>query len=212
MLKLFNHIHASIPLPPIATGVFCEYVTASNGVFVRSIRPGLEAMIPVANSTPNTIKGLPSIEPYLHLGARSVPLELVLSICTKAAFSKDNSGNLTEILFHLSLDSSNQWQLTIPLQTTTRTSCQPLDNLSCSTALIECHSHGEMPAFFSSTDDADERGFRLYAVLGKVNTLNPEILVRIGIFGHYSLIKASSVLALPYFITDAYQNSLKPRL
>ena len=69
-----------------------------------------------------------------------------------------------------------------------------------------------MPAFFSSTDDADERGFRLYAVLGKVNTLNPEILVRIGIFGHYSLIKASSVFEEPYFITDAYQNSLKPRL
>jgi len=70
MLKLFNHIHASIPLPPIATGVFCEYVTASNGVFVRSVRPGLEAMIPVANSTPNTIKGLPPIEPYLHLETR----------------------------------------------------------------------------------------------------------------------------------------------
>lgn len=45
MLKLFNHIHASIPLPPIATGVFCEYVTASNGVFVRSVRPGLEALL-----------------------------------------------------------------------------------------------------------------------------------------------------------------------
>ncbi|MCW6053250.1 hypothetical protein K4039_25065 [Lyngbya sp. CCAP 1446/10] len=212
MLKLFNHIHASIPLPPIATGVFCEYVTAYNGVFVRSVRPGLEAMIPVANSTPNTIKGLPPIEPYLHLDTRLVPSELLLSILTKAVFTKDSSDNLTEILFHLSLDSSNQWQLTIPLQLTTRTTCQPLDNSSYSTALIECHSHAELPAFFSSTDDADERGFRLYAVLGKVNTLTPEILVRIGIFGHYSLIKANSVFEEPHLITDAYQNSLKPRL
>ena len=40
-------------------------------------------------------------------------------------------------------------------------------------AVIDLHSHGRMSAFFSSTDDADEQGFRLYVVIGNVDTDRP---------------------------------------
>ena len=32
--------------------------------------------------------------------------------------------------------------------------------------LLQIHSHGAYPAWFSTTDDADEQGFGLYGVVG----------------------------------------------
>jgi hypothetical protein len=51
--------------------------------------------------------------------------------------------------------------------------------------LVEVHSHGNLPAYFSPTDDTDEcSGFRIYGVLGNVKASQPEILLRVGLFGH----------------------------
>lgn len=35
--------------------------------------------------------------------------------------------------------------------------------------VYECHSHNSMPAFWSSTDDADEKELRIYGVFGQLN-------------------------------------------
>jgi hypothetical protein len=42
-----------------------------------------------------------------------------------------------------------------------------------------------MPAFFSATDDGDELGGRFYAVMGRLERANPEIALRLGIYGHW---------------------------
>ena len=36
--------------------------------------------------------------------------------------------------------------------------------------LAEFHSHGSARAFFSPTDDRDEQGFRIYGVVGRLDT------------------------------------------
>jgi hypothetical protein len=60
-----------------------------------------------------------------------------------------------------------------------------------------------MEPFFSPTDNKDEQGFRIFAVIGKVNE-EPLILVRVGVYGNYWNIPADMVFDLPEEIQDAY--------
>jgi hypothetical protein len=46
-------------------------------------------------------------------------------------------------------------------------------------AVLEVHSHHAMGAYFSPTDDRDERGRRVYGVLGRLNTAAPELAFRV---------------------------------
>ncbi|MGH2538061.1 MAG: Mov34/MPN/PAD-1 family protein [Candidatus Promineifilaceae bacterium] len=50
--------------------------------------------------------------------------------------------------------------------------------------LCELHSHGNMSPFGSRTDDADEPGACIYAVIGRLGTA-PEIHDRMGVYGGY---------------------------
>ena len=42
-------------------------------------------------------------------------------------------------------------------------------------------------------DDGDEQGFRLYVVIGNVDTLRPTIVARVGVYGHYLDINPSVI-------------------
>jgi len=111
-----------------------------------------------------------------------------------------------EILFWFNFDHDQQiWNLDAPLQI-----CRPTSVFSADKndplgiqALIDLHSHALMEPFFSSTDNKDEQGFRVFAVIGKVNG-KPEILVRVGVYGNYWNIPASMIFELPEEIWDAY--------
>jgi hypothetical protein len=46
-------------------------------------------------------------------------------------------------------------------------------------AVVEIHSHHAMRAYFSSTDDRDETGRRVYGVLGRLDAPTPEIALRV---------------------------------
>src|SRR5271157_4227986 len=73
-------------LPPISPDNLYEYIIAQNGVFVRSEREGLSAVIPVLSNQYITLRGLAELNPEVSLAAR-VRLELteqILELCTKA--------------------------------------------------------------------------------------------------------------------------------
>jgi hypothetical protein len=97
------------------------------------------------------------------------------------------------------------WSVDAPLQTCTPASAVPVDRndpLGIK-ALIDLHSHALMEPFFSRTDNKDEQGFRIFAVIGRVNE-KPLILVRVGVYGNYWNIPAEMVFELPEEIWDAY--------
>ena len=52
------------------------------------------------------------------------------------------------------------------------------------TIVLDLHSHHEMDAYFSSTDNRDEQGCRFYAVIGCIYS-RPEIRLRLGLFGDF---------------------------
>ena len=60
-------------------------------------------------------------------------------------------------------------------------------------AVLEFHSHGRMAAFFSGTDDQDEQGFRLYGVAGKLDRIEPEVRLRVGVYGNFQEIPPEEI-------------------
>ena len=44
-----------------------------------------------------------------------------------------------------------------------------------------------------ATDDRDEQGFRVYGVVGRLDTATPELALRVGIYGHFAPVEWSQV-------------------
>lgn len=59
--------------------------------------------------------------------------------------------------------------------------------------VADIHSHNSMDAFFSGTDDGDEKEDRIYGVIGKLNTNSVKILLRAGCGGNYVDLKPESI-------------------
>lgn len=60
------------------------------------------------------------------------------------------------------------------------------------TPLLDLHSHHAMRAYFSSTDDRDDQGLSVSAVIGDIFQ-RPEIVVRLNIYGLHCPIPAAMV-------------------
>jgi PRTRC genetic system protein A len=199
-LELVSHKVIKEPTLPEHTSHLYEYLFAANGVFVRAKRPNLEVLVPVTVYE-RYIRGLATVTPYVKLTSDKIPINILLKMLEESR----NVGS-NEILFHLNYN--NQWQLETPLQIQTPSSCKPLNddrNSTFANALIDAHSHAFMPAFFSPTDDKDETGFRIYTVLGRVNTNAPEICTRIGLYQHYWDIPSHLIYELPGSIIDRHR-------
>ena len=203
-MKFVNYIFADNekPLPPVGDGYLYEYVAGANGVFVRAQRPGLEAMIWVA-STPQPVRGLVELSPYVSMDQR------VRAVQVGRMFEMAYRAGGKEILFYMWPDIgfttlNDDWKLMLPDQEQSGASVHPVDPFAGGTkTAIEVHSHHNMPAFFSPTDDREEHtGFRIYAVMGDLGRY-PSMLVRVGIYGHFMNIPAQWVFDLPLGVRDA---------
>jgi PRTRC genetic system protein A len=189
--------------PPRAKGDLYNYALAGNGVFMRASRPELEATIPIAGCE---VRGLADLEPSVTLAYPRVSkgyLQRILDLSLSACVVK---GSAIESLYHLFwLKDKERWRLDKPLQSATAASVRPVEDgpgSSYDRALIEVHSHHEMDAFFSGTDDADEQGFRIYGVIGNIFT-EPKLRVRVGVYGNFWELPAETIFEMPDTIQDA---------
>ena len=184
-------------LPPVSSDCFYEYIWAANGVFVRSERDGLYAIIPVAQCIgENKINGLGLALPEVRLAQR-VSLDLtsqMLSVCQEAMPD--------ECMMWLGY-SNGSYQLTVPEQSAEKMRVRPALPFQKEgvEALVDLHSHNAMMPVFSGTDDQDETGFRIFAVVGWLDS-RPSIMVRVGVFGHFAILNAHKVFELPDWIED----------
>lgn len=163
------------------------YITAANGVHLLAWRPGLEVLLPLIPFNGNPIRGLRMIDPYVRL-AEPVPMWLLRKMLTESRRAMPN-----EMLFYLVYEQ--EWKLFIPEQQATPWAVKPLSAYDSPDVLVEVHSHNSMGAFFSAADDAEETGFRIYGVLGRVNGEKPEIALRVGLYGHFLPVNVESVFA-----------------
>jgi PRTRC genetic system protein A len=182
------------PPPPSA---LYDYFLAGNGVFVEGHRAGLHAVLPLAWAS---VRGLQPVRPGAVLDYPQVPAPALAKMLELAKAATDAQGHIVEILFHLEwLPATRQWRLHTPRQEGGATHVSPLDTgpgTSYATSLIELHSHHSMGAFWSGTDDKDEQGFKIYAVLGNIFR-RPTIRVRVGLYGYFLELPPQQIFALP---------------
>ncbi len=112
-----------------------------------------------------------------------------------------------EALAHILFDENrNKYVIKIPNQELSQVSVHSTMETDYPDHLIhvmDIHSHNTMSAQFSSIDDKDEQATRLYAVIGHLDQLFPQITVRASCGGKFIPVKSEDVFetqirAYPY--------------
>ena len=166
-------------------GVGYDYVLGSGGVYVQSESAQLTARVPVA---PCEVRGLAPVTGKVELANGPIPATLF-----KLGLSWFRDDPDTERFFAVRWDGDT-YRRVVPPQLGTATS---LDYAPPPGVVAEFHSHGRSRAFFSETDDADEQGFRIYGVAGRLNSDRPELSLRVGVYGHFAQVEWRQVFNGP---------------
>ena len=199
------HIHRHQPLPPNDALAY-QYVLGGNGLFIRAETRFFAATLPVTSCT---VRGLEPLRRQFHLKVPRIPgrlLERVLADARQARrpIGDQPSHGLNEVLYQFH-HHGQRVQVKKPPQQATGISVVTTDHSTNDNGSILCdlHSHGNMAAFFSQTDDADEQGAKLYAVIGKLDT-TPAIRLRVGLYGTWQPLPVTAVFTHSGPFRDLY--------
>lgn len=154
-------------------GLYYDYIFAKTGVFIRARNPLLRATLCVS---PAEIRGLAPLDEEIELVHGKIP-QALYDLALSALIAS------CPLERYLAVTWEGQYHLTTPTQT--REPAEVRYERVGST-ILDIHSHGTMGAFFSGVDDADEQGLRLYMVAGKLDTLIPEVEMRLGAYGYFA--------------------------
>ncbi len=155
-------------------GVGYDYVLGSGGVYVQARSAHLAARVPVA---PGSVRGLAPVAEKLELTHGPIPAYLFALGLRWFLETPD-----TERFFAVGWDG-RAYRPVVPEQEGTASS---LTYRPPAGVVAEFHSHGKGRAFFSATDDKDEQGFRIYGVVGRLDSPLPELSLRVGVYGHFA--------------------------
>ena len=155
-------------------GIGFDYALGAGGVYVQSESAHLTARVLIA---PCEVRGLVPVTEKVALTHGPIPADL-FEIGLR--WLRDDPD--TERFFAVRWDG-NGYRLVVPPQNGTATS---LTYRPPAGVVAEFHSHGSSRAFFSATDDRDEQGFRIYGVVGRLDTHRPELGLRVGVYGHFA--------------------------
>ena len=178
------HLHRMAALPP-SDALFYQYVIAQNGVFVRAENDFVSACIPVTRLKEATasIRGLQPASNRVQLKIPRIPLTLLETVSANAQVSAEN-GHLDETLSYV-VWSNGRYRLIKPAdQQATPNSVVSEMVEPAETIVMDIHSHGAAPPYFSPTDDRDETRLRFYGVIGSLRA-TPQWRFRLGIYGHW---------------------------
>ena len=166
-------------------GIGYDYLLAANGLFLQAESPQLKATVLVAEAS---VRGLAPLEEGIELPLGKIPMKWWESALRIFQHALPQERLLTIGNFG---QRPGLYLTQAPEQKTTRSSVRyrPLDG-----QLFEVHSHGFLRAFFSSTDDADEQGFRIYGCVGLFEG-RQEWKLRVGIYGYFAPLELDQVFA-----------------
>ena len=162
------------------TGLFYDYILAENGVFIRAQNPLLKATLCIS---PVEIRGLSPLSEEIELAHGKMPQALYdLAVSTFIVNS-----SLEQFL---AVTWEDRYRLRIPTQSreAARVRYEHLPS-----TVLDIHSHGVMDAFFSGDDNEDEQGLGLYMVVGRLDTLIPEVKIRLGVYGNFAPVTAEEI-------------------
>ncbi len=185
---IVGYLHATDRVPP-RVGRSWDIITAGDGVWLAADNPALSLRVPVA---PCHIRGLAPLGPACALRHGPVPQacwDEAVTLC------RWHAARGREFLVLVMLDERGAYRLVAPWQTPTASRVEYELPDSLGLPVVHLHSHHALRAYFSATDDADERGLALYGVVGRLDTAVPEVALRAGAFGHWLPLPWSRVFA-----------------
>lgn len=202
MVELTNpikyHLCQQSPLPPVSW--LYDYVIAANGVFKRAENHYMAVCIPITEGRwcrtghkSATLAGLcPCKIPDFALKIAKVPAQSLADIIDDARTHHKDCGKFVENYYVI----NDKYRALRPTQKGTANNVEykfgPLAMSVSHTFLIDIHTHPQN-AFFSATDNADEKGFKIYGVLGHLSHPKPELVLRLGVYGDFMTLRADEV-------------------
>lgn len=196
------HIH-HCPLLPVNDALAYQYVLAGNGIFIRVETRFFEAILPIA---PCTVRGLAPLQYHFQIKVPRIPACLLDTVLTDARRARRTDGGLNEVLYQFH-HHGQAVQVKKPPQQTTATSVLAT-SMDDAAVICDLHSHGNMRAFFSRTDDDDEQATKAYVVIGKLDT-EPEIRLRVGVYGYWHPLPVTAVFTGTGSFKDLYLKEKK---
>ncbi|MBI4286319.1 MAG: Mov34/MPN/PAD-1 family protein [Chloroflexi bacterium] len=163
-------------------GLFYDYILAGNGLFVRARSSLLAATVSIAWAQ---VRGLALLAEKMVLPKGKIPRHLY-DLALSVLFADSCHER------YLAITWEGEYRLRMPPQ---EGSSGGVQYEVMPNTVVDIHSHAGMSAFFSSTDNRDERGLRLYMVVGRLDTLVPEREMRVGVYGYFSPVEFDDVFA-----------------
>ena len=188
------HVHQS-PVLPDSNAIFYQYVIAQNGVFVRAENEFVAACIKVASlkGPTTTIRGLQPLAGWVRLKLPKLPSALLTTALADAQASV-RANQLDETLSYVVWRNGRYYLIRPNDQQASPTSVVSMTVELEEIVVMDIHSHGAAPPYFSPTDNRDETRLRFYAVLGNVNT-SPRWMFRLGIYGYWLELSQDALFA-----------------
>jgi len=186
-------------------GLYYDYVLASNGLFIEAEGKLIAARVPVAACE---IRGLAPLEPKVVLRYGRVPrhfFDLALNTMLTTPDKERYVAVTWNEGYHISVpeQAANKEQLG-ESSDEGHGSEAGVSYLNPDSVLLDMHTHPKMRAGFSFTDNCDETGLKLYAVVGHVGSYQevtpdldderamvqlqsncPAIRLRVGVYGYF---------------------------
>lgn len=162
-------------------GVFYDYITAANGIFLRAKNDRLAVTICIGQAD---VRGLAPLHEDIQLVHGRIPgyfRDLLLSSLMVRPDTEQYLALVWDGIYTIKTPVQDGGPGHVNYETVPNT-------------VLEVHSHtGSMPAQFSGIDDHDEKGFYLYAVAADLRTMFPVIAYRLGVFGYFLPIAESEI-------------------
>ena len=175
---------------PAPSGHLYDYLFAGDGVFIAARNDALAVRVRI---TACPLRGLPAIGEAFDLRAGRIP-QAIWDAGVRLARERAERGHEDMLLV---IYRRGRYELVLPPQERSAGQVRytPPALPHGETIVLAIHSHHRMPAFFSGTDDRDERGLGVFAVLGRLDRERPEVILRAGVEGHWCPVPWEAVFA-----------------
>ncbi len=193
---------------PVYKGIFLDEDSALKSDKAIAYIPSEDGnMYEIRNNTIGTfrakaerIRGLTRVKAGFTPALPLFPYRMLCEIIAFFRYFADRK-NVREALVNVYWDNENdEYVVKVPKQKVGSASVDTIlpdvtDNL---VHVMDIHSHNFMKAFFSQTDDNDEKATRLYTVIGRLDKLFPDISTRISVGGKFVDIHPSDIFEYPF--------------
>ena len=152
-------------------GLYYNYVLASNGLFIEAENKLIAARIPIADCD---VRGLAPLEMKFTLTYGSIPqrfFDLSLGMFLADTTREHYVAVVGDAGYHFYIPLQDKEGGGVTYEFGER-------------VVLDLHSHATMRPFFSSKDNEDEKGLKVYGVVGNLAG-TPVVRLRLGVYGYY---------------------------